>query len=490
MKLSELLLSGLGRRGEWPDIEVTGVVQDHRLVRPGSLFIARSGTRFDGRNYLAAARSAGAVAAVAEPSPLITNAFMPVVTVPSAADAIAPLAAAFHGWPARSMTVAGVTGTDGKTSTSLLLHHLLSGTFRTGLLSTVAVLSGERPLEDTYFTTPEATEVQARLAAMRADGCTHVVVEASSHGLAAGRLDAIDFDIGVWTNLTREHLDFHGTMEGYRDAKALLLRRAKHAVLNRDDPWYGDFSGAAAAGHADFGLTPGQGWWAEDVTQTPSGLGFTVHTPTGSLRAAVPMLGAFNVLNSLAALAAATRLGVDEATAVGRLATFGGVPGRMQVVQSEPFAVIVDFAHTAAALTKAIAAARTVTDGRILLITGAAGERDRGKRGDMGRAAAAGADLVFLTEEDSTVEPTASILADLAGAARAAGARHLELIEDRRTAIGAAIAAARPGDLLLLAGKGGARKMDRPSGTIAWDEVAVARELLQAAGYNQGNEQR
>ncbi len=490
MKLSELLLSGLGMRGDWPDLQVTGVVQDHRLVRPGSLFIARSGSRFDGRHHLDAARSSGAVAAVAEPSPLLEHAGMPVVTVASAADAIAPLAAAFHGWPARSMSVAGVTGTDGKTSTSYLLHHLLSGTFRTGLLSTVAVLSGERRLEDTYFTTPEATEVQARLAAMRADGCTHVVVEASSHGLAAGRLDAIDFDVGIWTNLTREHLDFHGTMEGYRDAKALLLQRAKHAVLNRDDPWYMDFCAVLPQDHADFGLTPGQGWWAEGVTQTSSGLSFTVHTPAGEFRAAVPMLGTFNVLNSLAALAAAVQLGVDEATAIGRLATFGGVPGRMQVVQSGPFTVIVDFAHTAAALTKALAAARNVTSGRILLITGAAGERDRGKRGDMGRAAARGADLIFLTEEDSTVEPTASIIADLAAAARAAGARHLELIEDRRQAILAAIEAARPGDLLLLAGKGGERKMDRPSGTIPWDEVAVVRELLQAAGYNQGNEQR
>lgn len=465
------------------DVKITGVVQDHRLVRPGNLFVARSGARSDGRRFLAEAAAAGAAAVVAEQSPLLAHSPIPVVVVPDARAAVAPLAARFYGRPADAMHVTGVTGTDGKTSTAFLLHHVLSSRGSTGLLSTAGVRAGGLDLGTVgHFTTPEAPEVQDFLARMVSAGCTHAVVESSSHGLHMGRLDEISYDTAVWTNLTPEHLDYHGDMQSYLEAKALLVQRASASVLNVDDGYFSGFAARAAGPVTSYGLHAAADWRATDLEATPHGTGFTLHAAGRSLQAFVPLPGAFNVRNALAALAAASLAGMEPEEAVAALASFPGVPGRMERIIAEPFTVVVDFAHTGPALSLALGAIRAFTGGRILLVIGAAGERDPGKRPLLARAAAAaGADHVWFTEEDNRSEPLERILAELGEHAAAAGLSH-ELIPDRREAIQAAIQAARPGDTVLLAGKGVERTLERGHEVIDWDEAAAAREALRGLG--------
>lgn len=493
-------VTGMPDMAAVPDRDVTAVVQDHRLIVPGALFVARSGASFDGRRFLAEAAAAGAVAAVAEASPLLADAPLPVVIVPDARAAIAPLAATFHGQPSRRMTVVGVTGTDGKTSTSFLLHHLLATLHPTGLLSTAAAYSGTADLDTIgHFTTPEAPEVQAFLARMAADGCTHAVVESSSHGLAAHRLDAIDYDLAIWTNLSPEHLDFHGDMDSYLEAKAQLVRRAGVAVLNADDPACGRFA-AFATDVTSYGFDAAADWRIADLVQVGAGLRFNLVHGADVFAASVPLAGNFNAFNAAAAVAAAVRLGTPAAEAVAALESFPGVPGRMQLIAAEPFGVLVDFAHTGPALEKALAAARGGTNGRVILVVGAAGERDPGKRAPIGRAAALGAELTVFTEEDSRSEDAAAILAELAAGAAAAGGATVSpealstaassaaptgglpgafmLVPDRREAIRTALAAARPGDLVLLAGKGVEKTLERAHETIPWDERRIALELI------------
>lgn len=482
MRLSRLLSEALGLQlGSGPDPQVSSVVQDHRQARPGSLFVARAGARFDGRRLISEAAALGAVAVLAEDSPLLQDSPLPVVLVPDAEAVVGPLAALLAGSPADRLRVAGVTGTDGKTTTSYLLQWLLSARYRTALLSTAGSNDGTRAVRfEGHFTTPEAPEVQALLSSAVAAGSSHAVLEASSHALDRHRLAGVSFDLALWTNLTPEHLDWHGTMDNYLLAKRSLVERAGRAVLNADDPWFASMASAAAE-VISYGLSDDADWRARDIRQTPHGISFELVHPGGQQRIELPLLGDYNVYNALAALAAAASMGVSVPQAAARLAGFGGVPGRMQFVAQEPFPVLVDFAHTGPALSKALAAVRTVTDGRIILVVGAAGERDHGKRRPLAEAASAGADLIVFTEEDSRSEDTAGILEQLQQAALTAGAtpERLRLEPDRRRAISVALSLARPGDLVLLAGKGVETALERSSGDIPWDEAAVAAELLR-----------
>lgn len=480
--LADLASSALEHSSSLPSLPVTGISQDHRKVEPGHLFVARVGAKFDGHRYIRLAVERGAIAVVGarDLDPVLPWRRVPYIRVADDRVALARLAAEFHGRPSRNMTIVGVTGTDGKTTTSFLLHHLLSERIPCALASTVAVRSrnGELPLEG-HFTTPEATEVQSYLARFLADGCSHAVLESSSHALAMHRLDQVDFDLAVWTNLSAEHLDYHGTLEDYRSAKVDLVRRARTAVLNRDDPNYEEFR-VAASRVVEYGSTPGGAWRAEAVSEAQDGLSFTACHAGRDYRALVPMVGTFNVQNALAALAAAAELGLEPAYLVDRLSTFPGVPGRMQVVHAGKFTVVVDFAHTGPALEKALAALRPVVEGRLLLVMGAAGERDPGKRAPLGAAAARGADVIYLTEEDHRSEPLERILDQLEDAARTAGAGpdRIHRVPNRREAIAAAIGAAGDGDLVLLAGKGHETSLERSTETLPWDEAAEALSHL------------
>lgn len=487
MTLRELAHEALGIRAALPKVEVTGICQDHRKVRPGYVFVARVGAKVDGHRYVRLAIEQGAVAIVGvrDTVPTLPWQATPYLRVADDRSAVARLAATFHRHPSRRMIALGVTGTDGKTTVSFLLHHLLSGLTRTGLISTAAVRCHDLPLPlEGHFTTPEASEVQGYLAAFRDAGCSHVVLESSSHALAMHRLDEVDYDIGVWTNLSAEHLDYHGSLEEYREAKLELIRRSPVAVLNRDDEHFNHFSAAAPGTVITYGLHPEAQWRARAIEVSANGLEFELLANGAAHRVRLPMLGRFNVHNALAALSAGDAAGAEAGSAlpalIERLAAFPGVPGRMQMVHAGEFSVVVDFAHTAPALEKALAALRPSVSGRILLVIGAAGERDPGKRRPLGRAAGEGAELIFFTEEDHRSEPLEAILDELEAGAREVGTEQerLRRVSDRREAIAEAIAEARPGDLVLLAGKGHEATLERGAETIPWDEAAEARRHL------------
>ena len=484
MRLSELLEASLGVRPPGrEDPEITSVVQRHDRVRPGALFVARRGGRFDAHAFMEEAVAAGAVAVVGEveiPSPLPWRG-APYVRVRDAREALPLLAAAFHGRPGESLTVLGVTGTDGKTTTATILHHLVSARAPAALISTAGIVLGaERvPLEG-HFTTPEATEVQALLARCRDEGLRDVVLESSSHGFSLHRLDAIPYAVGVWTNLSPEHLDHHGDLHGYREAKATLFRRALVSVLNRDEPDFAFFA-AAARRVVSYGEHAAADVRLEALESSPAGLTFAVVAGGERIPVELPVPGRFNAWNALAALTAAREIGLPLALTGPRLADFPGVPGRMQPVQRQPFAVIVDFAHTPPALAKALEAVAPDPPGRLLVVIGSAGERDHGKRAPLGEVAARHAHRAFFTEEDARSEDPHAILASMAEGARRAGAREGEgytLVPDRREAIRRALGEARPGDVVLLAGKGHETSLERADETLPWDEVAEARRWL------------
>ena len=492
MKLAHLVRDALGLRPSLPDAEVLQVVQDTRGLEPGvpSIFVARRGGAADGHRFAARAIAQGAVAVVGSALPEEQLAFswihaVPYIYVPDDKVALAKLAATFYGHPSKKLFCIGVTGTDGKTTAAYLLHHLLSETHPTGLLSTAGVkIGGEAVMLPGHFTTPEAPTVQRLLAACVAASCTHAVIESSSHGFAQRRLDEVDYDVGVWTNLSPEHLDFHGTFTAYREAKAELMARARVSVLNFDDPEYGYFAHQAAR-HLSFGLSEGATWRAVDVHEVPGTLAWTLASPGGRFQATLPMVGRYNVLNALAALAVASEAGVPPETSLRRLEVFPGVPGRMQVVQRDPFAVVVDFAHTPPALTKALQAVRPQVAGKLIVVVGAAGDRDPGKRAPLGESAVQHADVAVFTEEDSRSEDAELILAELAAGARGAGGaegRSFEVMPDRREAIRRAVGLARPGDLVLLAGKGPETTLERRFETLPWDEVAEAKAALAHQG--------
>ncbi|HLV11848.1 MAG TPA: UDP-N-acetylmuramyl-tripeptide synthetase [Trueperaceae bacterium] len=479
--VGDVRAAGLAR-----DPEVTAVVQDHGRATPGALFVARRGARFDGHAFAAAAVAGGAVAVVGDaPAERVAGlGGVPYVRVPDAKRALPHLAAALHGYPSERLRVVGVTGTDGKTTTSFLLAHVLGARRETGLMSTAAVrLGGEELGLEGHFTTPEAPEVQAFLARCAASGATHAVLESSSHGFSQHRLDAVAYAVGVVTNVSPEHLDHHGTFAAYVDAKATLVRRAATAVLNRDDAGLDAF--AAAAGEAGarvvtYGQSPGVDARLLRVAEPRGALELTLDLLGERVVARLPMVGRYNAWNAAAALATAVLEGVPADAAAAALASFPGVPGRMQVIATTPFTVIVDFAHTPPALAKALAAVRR-PGARTLVVVGSAGERDPGKRAPLGEAAVRGADVAVLTEEDSRSEDVSAILAAMARGAEAAGGVrgetfHLE--PDRREAIALAYRLARPGDVVVLAGKGHERTLERADETVPWDEAATARELL------------
>jgi UDP-N-acetylmuramoyl-L-alanyl-D-glutamate--2,6-diaminopimelate ligase len=480
----------IGWPGPLPAVTVTGIAQDSRRVRPGMVFVARAGEARHGRDFVPHALAQGAIAIVAEDeAPPAWPAHIPYLQVSDAKAAVAKLAAAYYGYPAQALINLGVTGTDGKTTTAFLLYHLLAGRYPTGLLSTAGIRVKETalPLAD-HFTTPEAPEVQHLLATFRDAGCSHAVIEASSHGLAQRRLDEITYAVGVWTNLSPEHLDFHKTFEAYREAKLMLMRRAALSVLNADDPSYPAFA-AASTRVISYGLITPADWQARDIAESAGQLRWRLCVTHDGLRtetmATLPMIGRYNVANALAALAAAHALGLDLHLLLARLADFPGVPGRMQLVQREPFAVVVDFAHTAPALAKALQAVRPQTRGRLIVVVGAAGERDPGKRGPLGQVAVQYADLAIFTEEDHRSESLDMILQQMAKGAQQAGGvkgENFLLVPDRREAIRQSIALAQAGDLVLLAGKGHEATLERRDEVLPWDEVAEARRALAALG--------
>ena len=470
---------------------VVGVSHQADWIRPGQAFVAISGARFDGHSFISEAVERGAVAVIGQGlPPTMTTCPVPYLTVENARAALADVAAAMADHPSRQLTVLGVTGTDGKTTTSCLSLHLLRQSERsTGLVSTIGyeLTDGVLRQPPAHFTTPEAPQVQQILKDVLASDASHVVVEASSHALAMDRVRGVDFDIAIWTNLTGEHLDFHGTLENYFADKAKLVQRARHSVLNVDDgPWYAQLLPLAQADGGTVSTYSASGdssadWWASDVVEEAAALTFTVHSPQGSLPARLPMIGRFNVANALAAMAGVAQTGVPLADLIAALDTFPGVPGRMEMVErldGEP-RVIVDFAHTPPSLEKALETVRVTTQGRLWVAIGSAGgPRDPSKRAPLGEVATRLADMAIFTEEDHRDTPLIDILKEMERGATDAGRDNFISIGNRTDAIRYAVNQAAAQDTIVLAGKGPELTMERDTETVPWAEIEEARTAL------------
>lgn len=458
---------------------VTAVVSDSRAVIPGAMFVALRGLGVDGHKYIGAALAAGATTVVTEAvAPRHFSPGLLWARVPSTAAALGPLASAFHGHPSHALAVLAVTGTNGKTSVTWLLEQIfLAARLRPGVLSTVEVrFAGQR--RPTRFTTPPADALQSILAECRDAGCTHVVMEASSHGLVQGRLGGTRVAVGGFTNLTRDHLDYHGTLEAYRDAKALLFTElAEAGCFNVDDPtglrfaeeFTGDKLSVSATGAADADLS------VRDVRCTIDGAEATLATPDGERRLRLRLLGRHNVENALVALGMARLAGVDLDVALAALAVATAPPGRLERVAGDR-AVVVDYAHTPDALDNVLGALRPLVTGRLICVFGAGGDRDPGKRPEMAQAVARLADLAIVTSDNPRTESPEAIVADIVAGMPAGAA--FEAIVDRREAIERAIGQAGPQDLVLIAGKG--HETTQTIGTVQHpfdDRVEAARAL-------------
>ncbi len=466
--------------GEGPPVEVAALAFDNRQVTPGTLFFCVPGFTRDGHDFAGDAVARGAVALVVQ-RPL--NAGVPEVLVADVRAAMAGAAARFHGDPSASLRVVGITGTNGKTTTAFLVRALLeAANIRCGLLGTVKSVIGGRE-QPTVRTTPEAIQLQAWLAAMREAGDAACAMEVSSHALELHRADGVRFACAVFTNLTQDHLDFHSSMEDYFEAKRRLFAELAPSarVVNADDP-YGRRLAAEFPGAVTYGIDRDADYRATETEITLAGSRFTLRSPDGDVRLTCALPGRFNVSNVLAAVAACRALGVpleDLASAVSRLRR---VPGRFEPVEAgQEFAVLVDYAHTPDSLENVLRAARELATSRVIAVFGCGGDRDRSKRPIMGAIAARLADVAIATSDNPRSEAPEAILAEvLAGAPEG-----LEPILDRREAIRQAVALARPGDVVVIAGKGHEQGQEFAGGRKEpFDDVTVAREALaeQSAG--------
>jgi UDP-N-acetylmuramoyl-L-alanyl-D-glutamate--2,6-diaminopimelate ligase len=503
MKLSQLLSEARISAVTSSDPYVSSVTHDSRQVQSGAVFVAMPGiplagrAPLDGHNFVPAALERGASAVVGS-EPLELN--VPYIRVDDPRAALADLSSAIFDHPQRRLSLIGVTGSKGKTTTTVLLHHLLeaSGVWA-GRVSTVGGRFRKQDFElPGHFTTPEAPQIYELLARFARDGGTHAVLEVSSHALELDRVRGLEFDVGVWTNFSGDdHVDFHGSEAAYFEAKRKLLERSKVAVLNRDDPSYArlrdDFPHVAYSLESHSPQPDVLEWHAEDVREVAEGLRFTVNAVNWGFAASVPMIGAFNASNAMAAIMAAATVLFKRGWSNARvgehlqrgLQSFPGVPGRMQILHTTPFRVINDFAHTGASLRAALETLRSTTRGRLIVVIGAAGQRDPARRVGIGEAAARGADHTIFTEEDHRTESLEDILETMRGAYLEAGgdASKLEVIPDRREAILRAINIAQAGDTVLLAGKGHERTLERGTEFLPWDETAEARAALRTLGY-------
>ena len=468
---------------------VTGIEYDSRRVRPGELFAALRGADFDGHFFTHDAEERGAAALLVE-SPAATA--LPQIHVSDSRAALAAVSAQFYGHPSTEIGVVGITGTDGKTTTSHLVDHILRASgARTGLVGTVSVRIGDHvDLHPSRQTTPESCDIQRYLRQMADAPLAWATLEATSHGLAMHRLDHVQFDIAAITNITREHLDYHGTIENYRRAKATLLERVALnlglAVVNADD------AGSRAVEHYAAGARvlrySATGADADlrafDVQASGTGTAFLLDAGgRGRFSCRLPLIGEFNVANALCAAGVALGAGIEIDAIVAALATAPAVPGRMARVDvGQPFSVFVDYAHTPESMEKVLTFLRRFhPSGRMIAVFGSAGERDVEKRPLQGAIAARLADVSVITSEDPRFEDADAIIAQIAAGAEAAGAetgKSMFLCTDRRQAIQLALDIAGPGDCVLLAGKGHEASIIWGREKRPWDEAAVARDLL------------
>ena len=466
------------------DKQVTSICYDSRRADSGSLFVAIRGERVDGHDFIAEAIGRGAVGVVSQKK--VASHRVASVVVDDSRAALARLAAAFYGEPSRKLRTIGVTGTNGKTTTTFLIKHLLQrANQKTGLIGTVSYEIGERVLP-AYRTTPESLELQELLAQCVDAGCAGVVMEVSSHALAQNRASEIDFDVAVFTNLTQDHLDFHHGMKDYFEAKARLFeglrsgrKKSRVGIVNVDDP-YGQQLIARFGKELSI-VTYGMGARAEfrasNFKVEMSGTSYQLDTRDKSYLVRLPLIGRFNIYNSLAALASVHALGVDVRSSVLALSRAPQVPGRLEAVPAKrQFQVFVDYAHTDDALLNVLRTCRDLNPNRLILVFGCGGDRDRAKRALMGAVADQYADHSIITSDNPRTEDPEAIICQIE-----AGFRHgrYEKIVDRRAAISRAISMAGPRDIVLIAGKGHEKYQEFAHCTVPFDDVEVATRLVE-----------
>lgn len=484
MKLNELLepITTLDVAGE-TNVEVSGIAYDSRQVKSGCLFVAVSGTRTDGIEFIPDAVSNGAVAVVSE-CRLDLGRGVSHIQVPSARRALAELANAFYGDLSRQMNVIGVTGTNGKTTTTYMIRNILSdGGFLPGLLGTVAYEIGERSIPASR-TTPEAPDIHSMFQQMKEQGCDAVVMEVSSHAIALERVHGIDFNVGVFTNLTQDHLDFHKDMDSYFNAKANLFESLeknhdRSAVINIDDPWGRRLveERNPDVNLVTYGFSEQALVRASKVALDIHGTTFKVVTPWGEGKVHLKLLGRFNIHNALAALAAGGLCGVDFRRMVESLKALESVPGRLELVPNRKGRkIFVDYAHTDDALKNVLSTLREICKGRLIVVFGCGGNRDTGKRGKMGRVACELADYSIVTSDNPRQEDPAAIVGDIV--AGYGGTDQYEVELDRRKAIEAGIAMMRRKDLLLVAGKGHETYQEFDGTIVPFNDREIVREIV------------
>ena len=499
--------------GSLSRIAVAGVTEDSRLVGEGTLFVAVPGFHVDGHDYVARAAASGAAAALVEHP--VAGTTLPQLVLTGTRPALARAAAWWHGDPSRGLGVIGITGTDGKTTTSFLAVAALEAAgLSTGLIGTVETkVGGARERHEAHVTTPGAPDLQAALRAMAANGNDAAVIETTSHALELERVSGVAYDAAVFTNLTHEHLELHGSFERYRAAKVRLFEALapgpenpsktvagrpwpKLAVVNRDDASAGWFEAAARdAGAAvlTYGTDPTADVRATAVEEDASRLRIRFAAPSGEGTLELRLAGRFNVHNALAVVALAEGLGLDPVAVRAGLEAVPGVPGRMERIEAgQPFGVIVDYAHSPASLQGVLdllAPIATAGGGGLIAVFGSGGERDTAKRAVMGRIAGERCRLVVATDEDPRGEDRHAIVDEIVRGAESAGRRRgMDVlgIVDRREAVTTAFERARPGDIVLLAGKGHEPTILYADHAIPWDEATVAREALAAMGWSAG----
>jgi UDP-N-acetylmuramoyl-L-alanyl-D-glutamate--2,6-diaminopimelate ligase len=482
----------VGRHGDPEGTVVTGLTISSHRVRPGDLYVAPAGSRAHGATYAPGAVADGAVAVLTDPegaavlASLDARPDVPVLVVDQPRAVVGDLSARVYGQPAGRMRLVAVTGTQGKTTTTRLAEGALTAAgVQAAVVGTVGTRVGGVDVK-TSLTTPEAPDLHALFAVMVERHVAACAMEVSSHALVMGRVDGVVFDVACFTNLGRDHLDFHADVEDYFAAKASLFtpERARRGLVNADDPFGRRLVDEASVPVRTFSLTdPAADWRASDVHLEPTGSTFTVHTPSGeTFPARVPLTGDFNVVNALCAVAALGEAGFDPAAVAAAMGTSGGVPGRLEQVDAgQDYLAVVDYAHKPDALNAALAALRPLTTGRLVVVIGAGGDRDPGKRPLMGEIAARLADVVVVTDDNPRSEDPATIRAQvLAGALQVPEHERAEVHEegDRRAAIRRAVALAGPGDTVVVAGKGHETGQEVADVVHPFDDRDVLREEM------------
>lgn len=494
MKLSELLAAVpvVSSSGDL-DVEITGIAVDSRRVGAGEVFVALVGRDADGHRYVAQAVERGAVALVVERE--VADGRVPCVVVPSTRRALALMAAACNGWPGRRLRVIGITGTDGKTTTSTLASSILEAAGRsTGLLTTVAAKIRDRELDTgLHTTTPDPLDFHRYLAAMVRENLEYAVIETTSHGLDQDRTLGAEYDVAVVTNVTREHLDYHGTYEAYLDAKAKLFRALattyrkagvpKVAILNADDESFAYLRRFPGDVNLTYGMESAADVRPRELSLSAAGIRMRVATPAGEMAIESPLLGRYNAYNVLAAIAVGISQGAPAEAIARGVGAVRGIVGRMERVDlGQDFTAVVDFAHTPNSLRRMLELARELTAGRVIVTFGCAGLRDREKRPAMGAIAAELADLVVITSEDPRTEDPEAIMASVAAGCELAGGREGQTfwrIADRAAAIRFAVDLARPGDLVVATGKGHEKSLCIGTVEHPWSDHGALKQAIR-----------